>query len=214
MCERRCCHSPSTLSQTSNSVFLDLRNLHNTFLLNFTFSVASCRTCVSRSPLVPDTPSWCSSSLELLFFFFFFFFFGGAMWHGNVSHGYVRLTTPAWCVGVYTLLVGECIWGNALCTHLLAQTSVGLAPSRRARWPYLCRPGGRLGVLPTKTPGCLHQSRWRSSLFVEHFAQVSYTFLVFSAFLSYRNSLVSKQSICILSLIFLYHRFLTVSSAW
>jgi len=65
MCERRCCHSPSTLSLTSNSVFLDLRNLHNTFLLNFTFSAASCRTCVSRSPLVPDTPSWCSSSLEL-----------------------------------------------------------------------------------------------------------------------------------------------------
>jgi hypothetical protein len=36
---------------------------------------------------------------------------------------------------------------------------VGLAPGRWARCPYLCRPGGCLGVLPTKTLGFLYQSR-------------------------------------------------------
>ena len=43
----------------------------------------------------------------------------------------VRLAPPAWGVGVRTLLVRSDTWGNALCTHLLAQASVGLAPSRQ-----------------------------------------------------------------------------------
>ena len=125
-----------------------------------------------------------------------------------------RLASSAWGVGAHTLLMEKGIRGNALCTHLLTQASVGLALSRRARWPYLCRPGGCLGVIPTKTPGCLHHSRWRSSVFVEHFAQVSYTLLVFKALPSYRYSFVSRQSICILSFTLPYHRVLTDSAVW
>ena len=68
------------------------------------------------------------------------------------------------------------IRGNALCTHPLAQASVGLISGRRTRWTYLLRPGGRPDTLPTKTPGCLHHSRWGFSVFVEHFVQPRYTF--------------------------------------
>jgi len=142
-----------------------------------------------------------------------FFFFGGAMWHGNAWHGYVRLTTLAWCVGVYMLHptgggmhLGKCfIHASANAdqcgtgTEQAGAVALSVSPRRACR---------------CLTPGCLHQSRWRSSLFVEHFAQVLHAFLVFGVFLSYRYSLVSRQSICILSLIFLYHRFLTASSVW
>jgi len=40
--------------------------------------------------------------------------------------------------------------GKCFMHTLLAQGSVGLASSRRAQWPYLWRPGGRLDVLPLK----------------------------------------------------------------
>ena len=97
---------------------------------------------------------------------------------------------------------------------LLVQGSVGLTSSRRARWPGLYYPGGSLDVVPTKTPGLLHHSWWSLLSFVEHFAQVSYTFLVLSALFSYRYLFVRRQSICILSLIFLCHRLSTAFSAW
>ena len=58
----------------------------------------------------------------------------------------------------------------------------GTGSSRGARWPHLCHPGS----LPTKTPGCLHQSRWRSSSFVEHFFHMLYTTFVFKALFSYK----------------------------
>jgi len=119
----------------------------------------------------------------------------------------LRSVSSAWGVGVRTLLVGGggFTWGNALGTHLLAQGSVGLASSRRIRSSHLFRPEGCLDVLPTKTPGFLHQSRWKSSVFV------AYTVFVFCALFSYRYLLVSRQSICILSFVFPCHRFLTAS---
>ena len=133
---------------------------------------------------------------------------------GQRLHGTAWLVASAWDVGVFTLRGGGGTWENALRTHPLARGSVGLASGRWARGPHLFRPGGRPDVIPTKNPGCLHHSRWRSSVFVEHFAQVWYTFLVFRAFRSYKYTLVSRQSICILSFNLLYHRFLTSSAVW
>ena len=104
--------------------------------------------------------------------------------------------------------------GKCFMHTLFTQSSVGLASSRRAQWPHLCYPEGSPDVVPTKTPGFLHHLRWRSSSFVEHFAQVLYTFLVFRALFSYRYLLVRRQSICILSLIFLCHRLSTDLSVW
>ena len=62
-------------------------------------------------------------------------------------------------------------WENALCTRLLARGSVGLASGRQARWPYQFRPGGRPDIVPAENPGCLHHSRWKSSVFVEYLIQ-------------------------------------------
>ena len=91
---------------------------------------------------------------------------------------------------------------------------MGLALGRQARWLYLFRPGRHPNVVPTKNPGRLHHSQWRSSVFVEHFAQVWYTFFVFSAFCSCRYTLVSRQSICICSFSLLYHCLCTSSVEW
>ena len=122
----------------------------------------------------------------------------------------VRFATSARGIGGFTLLVeGKVSLGKCFMHTLFTQGSVGLASSRRARWPHLCYPEGSLDIVPTKTPGFLHHSRWRSSLFVENFAQVLYTFLVFRALFLYRYLLVRRQSICILSLIFLCHQLFT-----
>ena len=146
--------------------------------------------------------------------YFFFFFFGGARDGVTLVRNSTAQPISLGRRGFHPTNWGRYTWGNALCTRLLTQGSVGLPPSRRARRPYLFRPGGRLGVLPTKTPGCLHHSLWRLVLSVEHFAQVACTFLVFRAFLSYRKLFVSRQSICILPFICLYQRSRTVSSVW
>ena len=143
----------------------------------------------------------------------FFFFFGCSHSTGRHTCKVARSPSSAWGVGVRTLLV-QSIRGNALCTHLLTQASVGLNPADGHGGQRLFRPAGRPGSLPTKTPGCLHQSRWRSMLFVEHLAHVPCTSLVSSAFLSNRYLLVSRQSICILSFNFLYHRLRTARSEW
>ena len=122
------------------------------------------------------------------------------------SHKKVWFTTSARGVGNFTLLVeGKVGLGKCFMHTLLAQGNVGLASSRQAQWPHLCYPEGSIDVVPTKTPGFLHHPRWRSSSFVEHFAQVLYTFWVFRALFLYRYLLVRRQSICILSLIFLCH---------
>ena len=79
------------------------------------------------------------------------------------------------CRGLHPTGGGGSTRENASCTRPLARGSVGLALGRWARWLYLFRPGGRPDVVPTKNPGCLHHSRWRPSVFVEHFAQVWYS---------------------------------------
>ena len=118
------------------------------------------------------------------------------------------------CRGFHPTGGGESTWENALCTRPLARGSVGLAAGRRTRWSHLFRPGGRPDVVPTKNPGFRHHSRWGSSVFVEHFAQIWYTFSVFRALRSYRYTLVSRQSICIRSFSLLYHRLRTSSVEW
>ena len=96
--------------------------------------------------------------------------------------------------------------------------------SRRPVWDWtpagghggrrpLC-PAGRPESLPTKTPGCRHQSRWRSSLFVEHLAHVPCTAFIFNAFLSERYLFVNRQSICSRSFIFLYYLLCIACSEW
>src|ERR1700753_4268095 len=90
-------------------------------------------------------------------------------------------TFSAWGVGSCTLLVGEhhgkCFMHAPACA---GQCGTGVSEYARWRYPFAA------GSLPTKTPGCLHQSRWRSSSFGEHFVHVLYTALVLRAFLSYR----------------------------
>ena len=80
--------------------------------------------------------------------------------------------TPAWGVGMCTLLEEEGHLGKSLCARIRLHGAVW--DWRRPDRPslYLFRPGGRLDVIPTKNTGCTHHSRWKSSVFVEHLVQV------------------------------------------
>jgi len=130
----------------------------------------------------------------------FFFFFWCSLMTGGHTCKVARFPSLAWGVGVRTLLVqeqqGKCFM------HAPAHTGqCGTGSGRLTCWSRLVCSGS----LPTKTPGCLHQSRWRSSLFVEHLAHVPCTILVFKAFFSKRYSFVIRQSSRIRLFIFLYH---------
>jgi hypothetical protein len=119
----------------------------------------------------------------IFYFLFFIFFFGVALHLGQLTksdpklafgQGYLHLASPS--------------WGNTLCTtwYQLVWDS--------GPFCYLLRPGGRFGLIPTKTPVRCIQLLGRYTLSQRTSSHVSKTVLAFRAFLPYHFLSVSTRS--------------------